>query len=170
MSTIRTADLYDAFADELDVAAPVFHDFGRREAFSGPAATLKVFEDNTLVRAALESPGDGRVLVVDGGGSLRCALVGDKLARLSIDNGWAGLIINGCIRDSREIERMDIGIKALATHPAKSAKRGEGQEGITVAFAGVAFAPGRFVYADADGIVVADSDLAARPAAGTVPA
>lgn len=166
--TTKTADLYDDFSDEVNVAAPVFRAFGRREAFSGPVATLKVFEDNTMVRAALETPGDGRVLVVDGGGSLRCALVGDKLARLAIDNGWSGLIINGCIRDSGEINRMDIGIKALAAHPAKSAKRGEGQEDIAVAFAGVTFAPGRHVYADADGIVVADEDLVAGDAAKTV--
>jgi len=123
-------------------------------------ATVKVFEDNTLVRAALETPGAGRVLVVDGGGSRRCALLGDRLAQLAIDNGWAGLIINGCIRDSREVDAMDIGVKALAAHPAKSAKRGEGQEEISVAFAGVRFEPGCFVYADADGIVVSDRALA----------
>lgn len=168
MNTTKTADIYDAFSDEVAVATPVLRGFGKREAFSGPITTLKVFEDNTLVRAALETPGDGRVLVVDGDGSLRCALVGDKLARLGIDNGWGGLIINGCIRDSSDINRMDIGIKALAAHPAKSAKRGEGQEDIAVAFAGVTFAPGCFVYADADGIVVADEDLVAKGAGKTV--
>lgn len=168
MNKNKTADLYDAFSDELKTAAPVFQGFGKREAFSGPIATLKVFEDNTLVRAALEAPGDGRVLVVDGGGSLRCALVGDKLAQLGIDNGWAGLIINGCIRDCREINAMDVGIKALATHPARSAKRGEGRDGVTVAFAGVTFEPGHYVYADGDGIVVADADLAGQDADKTV--
>lgn len=159
MTTIKTADLYDAYGDALQVAAPLFREFGGHESFHGPITTLKVFEDNTLVRAALEQPGDGRVLVVDGGGSLRCALIGDLLAGLAIDNGWAGIVVNGCIRDSREIDGMGIGVKALATHPAKSAKRGEGQRDLAVAFAGVSFAPGGYLYADRDGIVVADRPL-----------
>lgn len=159
MQAIKTADLYDAYGDALQVAAPVFQSFGGHERFGGPIATVKVFEDNTLVRAALASPGEGRVLVVDGGGSLRCALTGDLLAGLALDNGWSGILINGCIRDSREIAAMDVGIKALATHPAKSAKRGEGQQDITVAFAGAVFTPGHYVYADADGVVVADRAL-----------
>lgn len=157
--TIKTADLYDAYGDALQVAAPVFQRFGRREAFAGPIATLKVFEDNTLVRARLSSSGGGRVLVVDGGGSLRCALVGDLLAGLAVDNGWAGLIVNGCIRDTKAIGAMDIGIRALAASPVRSAKRGEGQENITVVFAGVSFRPGGYVYADTDGILVADKEL-----------
>jgi len=156
---IKTADLYDAYGDALQVAEPVFRHFGRREAFDGPIATVKVFEDNTLVRAKLEKAGGGCVLVVDGGGSLRCALVGDLLAQLAIDNQWAGLIIHGCIRDSKEIGGMDLGIKALATHPARSEKRGEGQENVPVRFAGVTFTPGHYVYADADGILVADREL-----------
>jgi len=168
MNTIKTADLYDEFADRLSVAEPVFNDFGRRDGFSGSIATLKVFEDNTLVRAALETAGRQRVLVVDGGGSLRCALVGDQLARLAIENGWAGLIINGCIRDCREIDAMDIAIKALATHPAKSAKRGEGQEGVAVTFAGVRFEPGQFLYADSDGVLVSGEALAGEDASPTV--
>lgn len=163
MTTIKTADLYDSYGDVLQVAEPIFRHFGRQQAFSGPIATLKVFEDNTLVRANLETAGGGRVLVVDGGGSLRCALVGDLLAQLAIDNQWAGIIINGCIRDSREIDAMDIGIKALAANPAKSEKRGEGRENITIRFAGVTFTPGHYVYADADGIVVSEKELGGGP-------
>ena len=156
---IKTADLYDAYGDTLQVAAPLFRDYGRPDAFSGPIATVKVFEDNTLVRAALETPGEGHVLVVDGGGSLRCALVGDRLAELAIDNGWAGIIINGCIRDAAEIAVLPLGVKALASNPAKSDKCGEGRSGVAVTFAGVRFEPGHFVYADRDGIVLAEKDL-----------
>lgn len=159
MTTIKTADLYDAYGDTLQVAAPVFRHFGQREAFAGPIATVKVFEDNTLVRANLEAAGGGCVLVVDGGGSLRCALVGDLLARLAIDNAWAGIIVNGCVRDSKEINRMDIGIKAIATNPARSDKRGEGQENVTVRFADATFTPGHYVYADSDGILVSEKEL-----------
>jgi len=151
----KTADLYDSYADELRVADPLFRSYGRRLAFAGAVATLKVHEDNTLVRAALEQAGEGRVLVVDGGGSLRCALVGDQLAQLAIDNDWAGLIVNGCIRDALEIDAMDVGIRALATSPARSAKRGEGREHVPVRFAGVTFRPGEWTCADADGVVVA---------------
>jgi len=163
MVDIKTADLYDAFGDTLQVAEPVFRHFGQRGAFAGPIATVKVFEDNTLVRANLETAGGGYVLVVDGGGSLRCALVGDLLAQLAIDNGWAGIIVHGCIRDSKEIDAMDIGVKALAANPARSDKRGEGRENLAVRFAGVTFTPGHYVYADADGIVVSDRDLDGGP-------
>jgi len=165
MQDIKTADLYDSCGDTLQVADPLFRCFGQRAAFGGPIATVKVFEDNTLVRARLETAGGGHVLVVDGGGSRRCALVGDLLAQLAIDNGWAGIIVNGCIRDSREIDAMDIGVQALATNPAKSEKRGEGRENTAVRFAGVTFTPGHFVYADADGIVVAEQDLGGRETA-----
>ncbi|MDZ7841730.1 MAG: ribonuclease E activity regulator RraA [Gammaproteobacteria bacterium] len=160
MTTFKTADLYDSYGDLLQVAEPIFRQFGRRTAFAGPIVAVKVFEDNTLVRASLETPGRGAVLVVDGGGSTRCALVGDLLARLAIDNGWAGIIVNGCIRDSAEIDGMDIGIRALATNPARSEKRGEGRGDVKVGFAGVSFTPGHHVYADADGVVVSEKDLA----------
>jgi len=159
VTSIKTADLYDSYGDLLQVADPMFRRFGKREAFAGPIATVKVFEDNTLVRANLETAGGGHVLVVDGGGSLRCALVGDLLAQLAIDNEWAGIIVNGCIRDAGEIDTMDVGIRALATNPAKSEKRGEGQENIPVRFAGVTFMPGHYVYADGDGILVSEKDL-----------
>jgi regulator of ribonuclease activity A len=150
---LPTADLCDQ-DDEARVAEPMFRDFGKRIAFSGPIATVKVFEDNVLVRQELEEEGRGRVLVVDGGGSKRCALLGDRLAGLARDNGWAGVIVYGCIRDSAEIAEIDVGVKALATHPRKSIKRGEGVRDVAVTFAGVTFSPGEIVHADADGIVV----------------
>ncbi|NDU93183.1 MAG: ribonuclease E activity regulator RraA, partial [Ferrovum sp.] len=122
--------------------------------FGGQLATIKVIEDNTLVRAALETPGFGRVLVVDGGGSLRCALVGDQLASLGVKHGWAGIIVYGCIRDSQAISGMPIGVQALGTHPRKSIKKGEGAADIPVTFAGITFKPGAWLYADDDGLVV----------------
>ncbi len=157
--SFKTADLYDDYADQLSIAAPGFLGFGKNAAFCGPVATVKVHEDNVLVKQALGDPGDGHVLVVDGGGSMRCALVGDLLAQMAIDNGWAGLIVYGCIRDSRDINAMSIGVRALGTHPAKSVKRGAGTRGDPVTFAGVTFVPGQFVYCDEDGIVTCPVSL-----------
>lgn len=154
-----TADLCDQFNQELQIADPLFRRFGGKASFAGPVATLRVFEDNSLVRQALEGPGKGRVLVVDGGGSLRCALVGDMLAKLAIDNGWAGAIINGPIRDSKVIGDMPLGIHALGTCPRKSEKRGIGESGVALAFAGVTISPGDWVYADEDGIIVSSREL-----------
>jgi regulator of ribonuclease activity A len=151
---IKTADLYDAHEGEVQVAEPLMRSYGRVAAFGGPLATVKVHEDNSLVRAALSEAGDERVLVIDGGGSLRCALVGDRLAALALENGWAGIIVYGCIRDALEIGQMAIGVQALATHPRKSIKRNEGVRDIIVSFAGVSFSPGAYVYADTDGILV----------------
>jgi regulator of ribonuclease activity A len=155
-----TADLCDEFGAEVRVAEPAFRDFGGVERFAGPIATLRVFEDNALVRQALEMPGGGRVLVVDGGGSLRAALVGGNLAALAHRNGWSGVVVNGCIRDVAEIASTPVGVKALHAVPRKSARNGAGERGIPVAFAGVTFAPGAWLYADRDGIVVADRKLA----------
>lgn len=162
--TFATCDLCDANEDKiasgaLSVLPPVFQKFGKRQAFSGPAATLKVFEDNVLVRAALETAGDGRVLVVDGGGSLRCALVGGNLGVLAEKNGWAGIIVNGCIRDSEEINGCDIGVRALATHPQRSIRKGVGERDLRVTIAGVAVNPGDWIYADADGVLVSAQKL-----------
>jgi regulator of ribonuclease activity A len=156
---IQTADRCDQHEGKVRVVAPMFRSYGGRRAFHGAIATLKLFEDNSLVRKALESPGNGRVLVVDGGGSLRCALVGDQLARLGVKNGWAGIVVWGCIRDSRAIGQMDIGVFALATHPQKSVKRGAGEADLPVAFGGVTFVPGHHLYADEDGVIVAESAL-----------
>lgn len=162
--SFQTADLCDQHESllrdgSLRVAAPLFHAYGGRRSFHGPIATLKLFEDNSLVRTALESVGGGRVLVVDGGGSLRCALVGDQLARLGVTNGWAGVLVYGCIRDSRAIGEMDIGVLALATHPQKSVKRNVGEADLNVTFAGVSFRPGEHFYADEDGVIVSAQAL-----------
>jgi regulator of ribonuclease activity A len=154
-----TADLCDAYASSVQVAQPLFREYGGIEKFAGPVVTLRVRDDNTLVRAALETVGQGRVLVIDGAASLKCALVGGRLATLAATNGWAGVIVNGCIRDVVEIRELRVGIRALNAVPMRSEKNGEGERGGSLSFAGVTFAPGDFVYADADGILVAHSKL-----------
>ena len=154
-----TTDLSDAHPDAIQVAEPMFRDFGGQRAFHGAIATVKLFEDNALVRSILETPGAERVLVVDGGGSMRCALLGDQLAELAVRNGWAGGVVYGCIRDSEAIGQLPLGVKALATHPLKSIKRGEGQREIPVRFAGVHFRPGAWLYADGDGLIVSEHPL-----------
>ena len=156
-----TADLCDEFGAEVRVAEPLFRDWGGASSFAGPIETLRVFEDNALVRAALETPGRGRVLVVDGGGSLRSALVGGNLAALAHRNGWSGIVVHGCIRDAAEIAGTPLGVKALHAIPRKSARAGAGDRGVPVTFAGVTFVPGAHLYADRDGIVVSDRDLRA---------
>lgn len=155
---IKTTDLSDAHP-AIQVGEPLLRHFGGVTAFGGPIETLQVYEDNALVRAALEEPGDGRVLVVDGGGSLRCALVGDQLAALAVRNGWAGVVVHGCVRDTAELAACALGVLALAPHPRRSVKRGEGLRGATLHFAGLTLSPGHYLYADADGIVVAEEAL-----------
>ena len=157
--TFSTADLHDEHEGKVQVANIVMQSYGRKARFSGPISTVKCFEDNSLVRAALEEPGNGRVLVVDGGGSIRCALVGDKLAELGIENGWEGLVINGCIRDSAVVSTLDIGIKALGTNPRRSVKKGEGERDIPLNFADANFTPGDYLYADEDGILLSPVEL-----------
>ena len=154
MPTYATTDLCDAHP-EIQVCDPVFQAFGGSPSFSGPMATLKVFEDNTLIKQAVESPGNGRVLVVDGGGSKRCGLVGGNLAVSAVQNGWAGIVVYGCIRDAGELAGQPLGVRALAAFPRKS-QRGlhSGQAGIPVIFAGVVFREGEWLAADDDGIVV----------------
>jgi regulator of ribonuclease activity A len=152
--TFKTADLFDDFGDRVQVCDPIFRDFGGRSRFAGPIATVKCFEDNSLVKSALAEPGEGRVLVVDAGGSLRYAMLGDMIAANAVGNGWAGVLMFGCVRDSVDIAGMELGVKALATNPRKSEKRGEGQRDIPVNFAGVCFRPGEHVYCDEDGILV----------------
>jgi regulator of ribonuclease activity A len=151
-----TADLSDAHP-EAQVCAPLFRDFGGKKAFHGAIKTLKIFEDNALLRATLETPGEGRVLVVDAGGSLRCAVLGGNLGALAVKNNWAGLVIYGCVRDSEEIGGQAVGIKALAAHPRKSDKGlHSAHADRVVSFAGVTFKPGAWLYADGDGIVVSE--------------
>ena len=157
--SFATADLYDKHEESLQIATPMFNDYGGKKKFSGPASTVKVFEDNSLVRSALEEPGQGRVLVVDGNASLRCALVGDMLAELGKNNSWEGVIVYGCIRDSAVIANMDIGVKALNTNPRKSVKKGVGERDIPVTFADVTINPGDYIYADEDGIVISAEKL-----------
>ena len=158
--TFSTADLYDEHEGKVQVANILMQSFGRKTVFAGPISTVKCFEDNSLVRAALEEPGDGRVLVVDGGGSIRCALVGDKLAELGIKNGWDGLVVHGCIRDSAVISTLEIGIKSLGTNPRRSVKQGKGERDITLNFADATFKPGDWLYADEDGILLSHTRLA----------
>ena len=157
----KTADLCDEFEGTVGIAEPLLRDYGGNTSFYGSLATVKVFEDNVLVREALETDGQGRVLVVDGGGSTRCALVGDRLAQLAYENGWAGIVVNGCIRDSEEISRIPVGLKARHAVPKKSTKRGIGERDVPVCFAGLTFTPEHYLYADLDGIVVADRELLA---------
>lgn len=159
----KTTDLADEYEDDpsLQMAEPLFQDFGGTVAFCGPIATVKVLDDNVLVRSTLETPGEGRVLVVDGEGSTRCALMGDLVAQIACDNGWAGVVINGCVRDSADIAKIAVGAKALATVPKRSQKEGKGTQDVPVSFAGVMFRPGDYLYADEDGILIAKKDLLA---------
>ena len=159
-----TTDLCDAnegaLADgSLRVFDPGLIALGGRVAFAGRAATLKVFEDNSLIADTVKTPGDGRVLVVDAGGSRRCAVFGGSLAAAAAGNGWVGVIINGCARDSGEIAATDVGVRALALHPRRSVKRGEGQRDVAVTFLGVTVRPGEWIYADADGVLVSATAL-----------
>lgn len=158
-ANFKTADLCDEFPEKLAVCEPMFRSFGKKRRFCGPVSTVEVREDNVLVREALETLPPKTVLVVDGGGSKKCALLGDKLARIAVENGLSGIIIYGCVRDSGELSGMDIGILALAAHPLRSGKRGEGEANVPVEFGGVVWTPGHFVYADEDGVVVSGEDL-----------
>ena len=158
-ASIATADLCDAHADQLQIARPEFQVYGGRRQFGGRIHTVEVLKDNVLVRRQIEKTVSDAVLVIDGGGSLECALVGDILAGLALQNGWQGLVVNGCIRDAAAIAALPIGIRALNTHPLKSGKRGTGQENLPVTFAGVTFRPGEYLYADEDGLVVSASRL-----------
>ena len=167
--SFKTGDLCDRFGNEVLVTEPLLQDFGGNLAFGGPVVTVDVFEDNALVRKQLEEAGEGRVLVVDGGGSLLTALLGGELAALAEQNGWAGIVIHGCVRDSEAIAEISVGVKALNTCPRASKKEGRGTVNRPVHFAGVTFRPGQYLYADRDGIIVAGRDLLAadgQPDAG----
>ena len=152
---VHKADVSGAFR----VLAPVFQSYGGKLVFAGPVTTVKCHEDNSLVKAAVESPGEGRVLVVDGGGSLRRALVGGNLAAAAARNGWAGVVVDGCVRDVAELNAAAVGIRALALIPLPTERRGEGQRDVAVQIQGVWVRPGDWLYADEDGIVVADRQL-----------
>ncbi|WP_372747386.1 ribonuclease E activity regulator RraA [Litorivivens sp.] len=158
-SRISTPDLCDAYGDKIQVAEPVFRHFGGSENFHGEIATVKCFEDNSKVGESLRTNGDGKVLVVDGGASPRRSLLGDKLARMALDNGWKGIIVYGYIRDLEEIADMNIGVMALGSIPRKTEKRGEGRTGVNLQFAGLSIQPGNYIYADRTGVIVSDDAL-----------
>lgn len=157
---MKTADLYDTHGDALRLCHLPFLVLGRMRAFHGPVTTVKCFEDNALLKAALQEPGAGRVMVVDGGGSTRRALLGDQIALILQRNGWAGIVINGAVRDRDEIDAMEVGVRCLGTSPVKSAKAGVGQKDVAVSFGNVEIRPGMHLWADADGVVIADGPLA----------
>jgi regulator of ribonuclease activity A len=154
---IYTADLCDTAPDELQIVEDIFKDYGATKNFYGEIVTVKIFEDNSFVKKALAGDGTGKVLVIDGGGSKRRALVGGNLGVLAVENNWNGIIVFGAIRDTHEFTPLELGVKALGVSPMKTEKRNEGQQNIPVKFGGVTFKPGNYVYADLDGIVVSES-------------
>lgn len=160
MQHYSTPDLCDAYPEQLQVLEPMFSNFGGRDSFGGQIVTIKCHEDNSLVKEQVELDGRGKVLVVDGGGSLRRALLGDMLAEKAARNHWEGLVIYGCVRDVDVLAQTDVGVQALASHPLKTDKRGIGDLNVKVTFAGVTFNPGEYVYADNNGIIVSPSALA----------
>ena len=163
---IVTADLYDAHHETVGVCALQFRSFGKRRSFSGPCATVATFEDHTPVLTFLSEPGNGRILVVDGQGSLRVGVMGDRLAEIGVRNGWAGIVINGAIRDSLGIDALDIGVKALGATARRGWISGPSARDIPLGFGGVTFVPGNWVYADVDSVLVSPAELAfaAEPA------
>ncbi len=157
--TTRTTDLCDDHGNQARVIEEIFSDFGGLIAFYGKVSTLLAFEDNSKVREALAEPGDGRVLVVDAGGSMRRAMMGDQIAESAAKNGWAGVVIFGCIRDSAAIAEMALGVKALGTCPRKTEKLGQGLRNVTVRIGGTDISPGDWLYADEDGVIVSAMPL-----------
>lgn len=153
-----TPDLCDAYPD-VEVLEPMFSNFGGRDSFGGQIVTIKTFEDNSRVREQVALDGTGKVLVVDGGGSLRTALLGDMLAQKAAENGWEGLVIYGCVRDVDMLAQTDVGVQALASHPMRTVKRGLGDLDVKISFAGVTFIPGHYLYADNNGIIVSSMAL-----------
>ena len=156
---LPTADLFDAYPDLLAVCETQFRSFGGRLDFCGSCSTVATFEDHTPVLEALKSRGLGRVLVVDGQGSLRVGLMGDRLAGIAVENGWAGVIINGAIRDSAGIDALPLGVRALGTTARRGSQPTPGQRDVTISFGGVTFVPGYWVYADRDCVVCANAQL-----------
>ncbi|WP_342512939.1 ribonuclease E activity regulator RraA [Sporosarcina sp. FSL K6-1522] len=157
--SIKTADLCDDFSNELQVCSVEFQSYGKHKRFSGPIATVKVFEDNVLVKEALQTIPEGSVLVVDGGGSKRCALMGDNLGDIAQTRKLAGVIIFGCVRDTVDIGEQNIGVFALGSNPLKSVKKGKGEQNVPLNFGDIEWVPGHYVYADEDGVVVAARHL-----------
>lgn len=159
ITPLATADLVDIIGEDVRSCDTQFTNYGGVTAFCGRIETIRCFQDNGLVKKLLNSPGDGRVLVVDGYGSVHTALMGDLIAKAGVAHGWAGVVINGAIRDSAVVSELPFGAKALGTNPRKSAKDAEGELSVVVEFGGVEFVPGHFLYADADGIVVTEDPI-----------
>ncbi len=161
MAEIRTADIFDAHEDTGQVRSceTQFQQFGGRREMAGPVRTVKCYEDNTLVKQTLSEPGNGAILVVDGGGSLRSALLGDMIGEMAVKNGWAGIIIWGAVRDTLALKQLDIAIKAVGSNPRRSKKDGAGQVDVPVTFGGATFTPGSWIYSDDDGVLTAASEL-----------
>jgi regulator of ribonuclease activity A len=158
--TQSTSDLYDQHGEHLRVLPPVFQDFGGRARFSGEVVTVRCFEDNSRVKELLSTAGAGRVLLVDGGGSPRCALLGDLIAGQAVAHGWEGVVIYGYVRDRVALKALQLGIRALGVIPRKSQRRGEGQSGLSIEIAGIPCRPGDRLVADEDGIVLLDPNSA----------
>ncbi|KAL6634403.1 hypothetical protein ACP70R_027074 [Stipagrostis hirtigluma subsp. patula] len=161
---LATADICDTNAKllisgELRPLQPIFQIYGKRKVFAGPVVTVKVFEDNVLVREFIAEKGHGRILMIDGGASMRCAIIGGNLAKRAQNNGWAGIVVYGCIRDVDDINRCDIGVRALNSHPVKPGKKGNGEKHVPVTIAGTRICDGDWLYADSDGILVASKEL-----------
>ncbi len=154
-----TADILDEHPDRAEVCTLTFRQFGGVRVFEGPISTVRCNEDNVLVKRRVAEPGEGRVLVVDGAGSLQVALLGDNVAALARDNGWAGIVVHGCVRDAAMLAGLELGIKALGTCPRPSAKRAEGEVDAPVTFGGVTFHPGAMLHSDDDGVVVLDGPV-----------
>lgn len=154
-----TCDLCDDHPDKVRVCEPLFANFGGRQAFGGQIVTVKCFEDNSRVKELLATPGLGRVLVVDGGGSLRCALLGDLIGDSAVRQGWSGVIVYGCVRDVDALAELDLGVQALASIPLKSVRKGVGETELPVTFGGITFTPGEYVYADNNGVIVSREAL-----------
>ncbi len=159
MTAIVLPELCDAHPELVRVLEPMLSNFGGREAFAGRIETIKCFEDNSLIADVVKTPGAGKVLVVDAGGSLRCGMLGDNLANAASSNGWAGIVIYGCVRDVDELAQIDLGVQALAPHPMKSIKKGQGEQGLVLRFGGVEFVPGEYLYADNNGLLVSAQAL-----------
>ena len=155
----NTPDICDDYPTQVTPLVPLYQNFGGVKAFSGEVETVKCFEDNSRVKELLATPGHGRVLVVDGGASLRCALIGDLIAASAIENGWTGVVIRGCCRDVHELQAMPFGVRALASIPLKSTRKGAGESGITISMDGVTVRPGMWLYADETGMLVSDEQL-----------
>ena len=156
--TFTTPDLSDAAPSARALLLP-WRDFGGIAVFSGRAVTVKCFEDNSLIKALVQSPGEGRVIVVDGGESHRRALLGDQLAAAAVENGWSGLVIAGVVRDVEILETLELGVKALGCCPQKTDKRGEGQQGIDIEVGGTTVCDGDYIYADKNGVLVSREAL-----------